>query len=364
MLYDFEERRDRPMSEKVTDLQEGGRLKHAIFSRQFDRDLLERLCEQAMMIRGLSQTAAGRAFLASTLAHRRAMLYFTQPSTRTFLSFMAACQIMGLSCNEIRDPTLSSEFKGESVVDSVRMFSSYFDLIIMRSKLPGLAEECAYLMNDLSDYHQRNIPIINGGAGTDEHPTQALLDMFTVRRTFEQLPADQRSISGKTYAFCGDVGRSRTVRSLVYLLALYENVRMVFVAPNYKPLALSSEMRTTLEGLGIDVQEVDGLEPVIEDIDVLYMTRIQHEHNSGEDKRFFAEADLSRFKLTPQLLGRMKATAAILHPFPRNDEIPVAIDSDPRAKYFRQARNGMWIRAALIGHVFGLEDAIRDHYQA
>ena len=113
------------------------------------------------------------------------MLYFTQPSTRTFLSFMAACQILGITCNEVRDPTTSSETKGETRFDSLRMFSSYFDLIIMRSKLARLAESCAYLMNDLEASGNRSVPIINAGSGSDEHPTQALLDIYTLQRTFQ-----------------------------------------------------------------------------------------------------------------------------------------------------------------------------------
>ena len=119
------------------------------------------------------------------LHHKRAMLYFTQPSTRTFLSFMAACQILGITCNEVRDPTTSSETKGETRFDSIRMFSSYFDLIIMRSKLARLAETCAYLMNDLESSGNRSVPIVNAGSGADEHPTQALLDIYTLQRTFQ-----------------------------------------------------------------------------------------------------------------------------------------------------------------------------------
>ena len=163
------------------------------------------------------------------------MLYFTQPSTRTFLSFMAACQILGITCNDVRDPSVSSEVKKESPMDSIRMFSSYFDLIIMRSNVSKFAECCAYQMNDLAQNSMRSVPIINGGAGSDEHPTQALLDMYTIERTFqfdhkENSPRSRymemrRKYSdltlgpdNKTYAFCGDLGRGRTVRSLATVL--------------------------------------------------------------------------------------------------------------------------------------------------
>ena len=113
------------------------------------------------------------------------MLYFTQPSTRTFLSFSAAAQMLGIACNEVRDASVSSEAKGESPFDSIRMFSSYFDIVIMRSVVPNFAESCAYLMNDLDLMDHRSAPIVNAGSGADEHPTQALLDVYTIKRTFQ-----------------------------------------------------------------------------------------------------------------------------------------------------------------------------------
>ena len=137
------------------------------------------------MIRQISKSRDGQDFLINLLPHKRAMLYFTQPSTRTFLSFMAACQILGMTCNEVRDSSTSSEAKGETRFDSIRMFSSYFDVIIMRSKLAQLAESCAYLMNDLEETGNRSVPIVNAGSGADEHPTQALLDIYTLQRTFQ-----------------------------------------------------------------------------------------------------------------------------------------------------------------------------------
>ena len=178
-LSDFDRRLSRPVRMRANEFQRDGRLKHVLFSAQFSRELLERLCRMADMIRELAKSKQGSDQLRSLLSHKRAMLYFTQPSTRTFLSFMAACQILGLTCNEVRDPSTSSEVKRESPIDSIRMFSSYFDLIIMRSKIPNFAECCGYLMNDLERQERRSVPIINGGAGTDQHPTQALLDVYT-----------------------------------------------------------------------------------------------------------------------------------------------------------------------------------------
>ena len=371
----------RPILAKLPELQRNERLKHLIFAQQFDREMLDHLCQVASMIRGISRNRAGQDFLTGLLSHRRAMLYFTQPSTRTFLSFMAACQILGIVCNEIRDPTLSSEFKGESPLDSMRMFSSYFDVIIMRSNVAKFAECCAYLMNDLDARQKRSVPILNAGSGADEHPTQALLDIYTIQRTFEfASPADTgrssrfeqlrkkypgltQGLSGKTYGFCGDVGRGRTVRSLSTLLALWPDVTLYFIYPDYAKLAPYEDMLSRLREAGVRVKHAHSLAEAAPELDVLYMTRIQHEHDTDEDRAFFATHDASEFILSPDVLPLMKDYCAIMHPFPRNEEIPVEIDSDPRAMYFRQARNGMWIRAALLAHVFDVDGKIASYYQ-
>jgi aspartate carbamoyltransferase catalytic subunit len=384
-LLSFQARIDRPTTIKIPEFKRDERLRHVILSRQFSVDLLEDLAGTADKIRGLSKSRAGQDFLINLLHHKRAMLYFTQPSTRTFLSFMAACQILGITCNEVRDPSTSSETKGETRFDSIRMFSSYFDLIIMRSPVARLAEACAYLMNDLSSHGQRSVPIVNAGSGADQHPTQALLDIYTLQRTFQfaspkdspvgnrfdeirqQYPSLGRGLAGKTYGFCGDIGRGRTVRSLAELLAGYENVTLVFVAPQHPTLALRDDLRQRLLSRGVRFFEVNSLEepidgrPVIEQVDALYMTRIQKEHDNPADAASMAAIDFDRYKLTRELVSRMKSYAPILHPFPRDQhfgEIPQEIDDDPRAMYFRQARNGMWIRAALLAHIFNADHQI------
>jgi aspartate carbamoyltransferase len=373
---------------RANEFQRDGRLKHVLFSAQFSRELLERLCRMADMIRELAKSKQGSDQLRSLLSHKRAMLYFTQPSTRTFLSFMAACQILGLTCNEVRDPSTSSEVKRESPIDSIRMFSSYFDLIIMRSKIPNFAECCGYLMNDLERQERRSVPIINGGAGTDQHPTQALLDVYTIQRTFQfdHDEQDRRSRfmelrkcytdltlgpDQKTYAFCGDLGRGRTVRSLVELLTLFDDIKLFFIAPEHDTLQLDPNLRRQLIDSGIEIQEFDSLDatingkPVLEQIDCLYMTRIQREHNKGSESDEIDKIDLSHFRLSPERVARMKSYAPILHPFPRDSvvgEIPTVIDEDPRAMYFRQARNGMWARAALLVHLFDNVDDLHFMY--
>ncbi|MEC8161740.1 MAG: aspartate carbamoyltransferase [Planctomycetota bacterium] len=387
-LSDFDRRLSRPVRMRANEFQRDGRLKHVLFSAQFSRELLERLCRMADMIRELAKSKQGSDQLRSLLSHKRAMLYFTQPSTRTFLSFMAACQILGLTCNEVRDPSTSSEVKRESPIDSIRMFSSYFDLIIMRSKIPNFAECCGYLMNDLERQERRSVPIINGGAGTDQHPTQALLDVYTIQRTFQfdHDEQDRRSRfmelrkcytdltlgpDQKTYAFCGDLGRGRTVRSLVELLTLFDDIKLFFIAPEHDTLQLDPNLRRQLIDSGIEIQEFDSLDatingkPVLEQIDCLYMTRIQREHNKGSESDEIDKIDLSHFRLSPERVARMKSFAPILHPFPRDSvvgEIPTVIDEDPRAMYFRQARNGMWARAALLVHLFDNVDDLHFMY--
>jgi aspartate carbamoyltransferase catalytic subunit len=397
----YESRLQRPVRMKTPEFERNGRIRHVIFSGQFSAAFLEELAGIADMIRILSKSREGQDFLINLLPYKRAMLYFTQPSTRTFLSFMAACQILGITCNEVRDPSTSSETKGETRFDSIRMFSSYFDTIIMRSPIARLAESCAYLMNDLDASGQRSVPIINAGSGADEHPTQALLDIYTLQRSFQfASPKDSPAFRGtdlspsyasrfeelrerkgytgltkglaqKTYGFCGDIGRGRTVRSLAMLLALYDDVRLVFIAPDHPKLAMRGDLRDRLKDRNVRFYEFDSFEeqldgkPVIEQLDALYMTRIQKEHNDPQDAASLAAIDFSRYCLTPELVSRMKEYAPILHPFPRDQhfgEIPPEIDNDPRAMYFRQARNGMWIRAALLAHIFDADHLISRHF--
>ncbi|MEC9091776.1 MAG: aspartate carbamoyltransferase [Planctomycetota bacterium] len=380
---------DRPIRMKTADLEREGRLKHCIFAAQLTRPLVEKLCFIADMIRLLSRTKEGSDKLRMLLSHKRAMLYFTQPSTRTFLSFMAACQILGVTCNEVRDPSVSSEVKKESPMDSIRMFSSYFDFIIMRSKVSNFAECCAYQMNELAGNSMRSVPIINAGAGSDEHPTQALLDMYTIERTFNFDHKDTASKSryvelikkypnltlgpdNKTFTFCGDLGRGRTVRSLVTVLSQYENIRFFFVSPEEPTLQMDSELRDGLIQKGIEIHEFNSLDatfqgkPILGETDALYMTRIQKEHDTPEIASNYQSLDLSHFKLSMERVHRLKEYAPILHPFPRDSEeveIPTEIDKDPRAMYFRQARNGMWARAALLLHISDSVDHLNSLYK-
>lgn len=385
---EFQSELNRPTEVKNRGFQRHGRLKHLINASQLTPDLLQKLCRFADMIRSMARHDQGNRRLRELLSHKRAMLYFTQPSTRTFLSFMAACQILGITCNEVRDPKTSSEVKRESRMDSIRMFSSYFDIIILRSEIADFAECCAYLMNHLESFEKRSVPIINAGSGSDEHPTQALLDVYTILRTFDfdenstdkrprlsqlqqKYPGLTPGPGGKSYLFCGDIGRGRTVRSLATVLAQYEQIRMFFISPDHPVLKIDDDLKQRLKSRGVTVHEYHSLDAehdsqaLLSQVDAVYMTRIQREHNSAATEQEIGQLDLQPFRLTSERVSRMKDFAPILHPFPRDSvvgEVPTEIDLDPRVMYFRQARNGMWARAALLVHLFDAGEQLHFAY--
>lgn len=319
---------------------------HTLFAQQFDRVLLERLAALANRIRFMAKSKEGALYLKSLLPHKRAMLYFSQPSSRTFLSHLAACQILGLTTGSVRDPSISSEFKGESREDSIRTFSSYFDMIIMRTPEKGLAEQMAWELSN-SD---RPIPILNAGSGKDQHPTQALLDIYTLLRSFE----NKGGLANRTVTFCGDLLRGRTVRSLSYLLTNFPNIRQIFVAP--QQLQVPDDVLAILKAKQVEFAVSDNLKEATSLSDAVYMTRIQDEWDNAKGES--AKIDTSRFKFGAEELKLLPKDGIIMHPLPRRDEIATCCDHDPRAMYWRQMRNGMWIRSALIAMTFGFEKQI------
>ena len=342
-----------PIEEKAPYLiQEDGALFNTLFAQQFDFDTLERLALLSNAIRKISKSHVGSDFLRTLISDKRAMLYFSQPSSRTFLSFLSACQILGVQTGEVRDTSTSSEFKGESTEDSIRTFSSYFDMIIMRSPEQGLAEKMSYALS-ISD---RPVPIINAGSGKDQHPTQALLDIYTLLRSFEK----KGGLRDRTVVFCGDLLRGRTVRSLAYLLTNYENIRQVFVAPSQ--LQVGQDVQNMLVADKVTFELTDDLRSVIPLADAIYMTRIQDEWDEADGES--TKIDTTNFKFGAEELDLLPADSIIMHPLPRRDEIAAICDNDPRAMYWRQMRNGMWIRAALIASTFGCEKQILDYYNA
>jgi aspartate carbamoyltransferase catalytic subunit len=323
---------------------------HVLAAQQFNRPMLERICDLTTKTRLIGKTKGGIHFLQELLSEKRAMLYFVQPSTRTFLSFYAACQILGIDPAEVRDTTTSSEVKGESPEDTVRTFSSYFDLIIMRHPVGGFAERIAWLLSNTN----RPVPLVNAGSGKDQHPTQALLDIYTLQRSFES----RGGIEGKRIAFVGDLARGRTVRSLAALLLLYPGVCQYFVAP--KELQIGDDIIAAIEKAGMGYEVCDNLERVIPEVDAIYMTRIQDEWDTSQESR---PIDTSHFHFTAKHLAMLKPDAVLLHPLPRRNEIDVEVDSDPRAIYWRQVRNGMWVRAALMVSIFDREGEIDRYYE-
>ncbi len=338
--------------EKAAYFRDADRERHVIVAQQFDRGRLDSLGALATRIRRVAKSHRGLDFLQSVLSHKRAMLYFSQPSTRTFLSFCAACEILGIKLGEVRDPSTSSEFKGETQDDSMRTFSSYFDLIIMRSQVGGLAERVAWLLAN----SERPIPVINAGSGKDQHPTQALLDVYTLQRSFE----DRGGIDGKRVVFVGDLMRGRTVRSLAVLLTQYRDVEQCFVAP--EALQIGEDIQAVLRQRGVRFRLSDDLHRELPSADAVYMTRVQNEWDTttGESERI----DISRFCFGLPELALLGPSSVILHPLPRREEISPAVDGDPRAVYWRQMRNGMWVRAALIAALFKKESLIRDYFLA
>jgi aspartate carbamoyltransferase catalytic subunit len=337
------------LAEKGAYYAPGDVLEHVIIAQQFRRERLDSLGRLATRIRRIAKSHAGMDFLQGVLSHKRAMLYFSQPSTRTFLSFCAACEILGIKMGEVRDTSTSSEFKGESQEDSVRTFSSYFDLIIMRSKIGGLAERMAWMLSN----SERPVPVINAGSGKDQHPTQAVLDIYTLQRSFEKIGG----IDGKRIVFVGDLLRGRTVRSLSFLLTQYRDVEQVFVAPDH--LQVGEDIQQMLTACGVKFALTSDLASELAEADAIYMTRLQDE---WDDKDGGTKIDISRFGLTAAELEVMKSTAVIMHPLPRRMEIAPEVDRDPRAVYWRQMRNGMWVRAAIIVTMFEEHETINQYF--
>lgn len=253
---------------------------------------------------------------------------FFEPSTRTRLSFEAAMYELGGNVLGFSEAASSSSAKGESVSDTVKVVGYYADIIAMRHPKEG-----APLVASM----KAGIPVINAGDGGHNHPTQTLTDLLTIKR-------EKGRFDNLTVGFCGDLKFGRTVHSLIGALSRYENVKIVLVSP--KELTVPEYIKDeVLKAKNIEFVETTDLEAVMPELDILYMTRVQKE-------RFFNEQDYIRLKdsyiLTPEKLDLAKADMCVLHPLPRVNEIAVAVDDDPRAKYFEQAKNGKYIRMALI----------------
>ena len=338
------------VGDKLNLFSRNGRLFDVIFAQQFDRSFLDFMCGLANQIRTLARTKMGARKLSGLLCHKRAMLYFVQPSTRTFISFLNACHILGMRESEIRGTSTSSEVKGESQEDTIRTFASYVDLIIIRHPEAGFAEKAAWVLNQTD----RPVPVINGGSGPDQHPTQALLDIYTLERSFENIGG----LDGKKIAMVGDLKRGRTVRSLSYLMKNYKDITLYFVSPEV--FRMKDDIKTFLNKHAIEFHETEDFASVMPEVDAIYMTRIQKEYSEAPSK----EIDIyPQFHFTKEHLSTIQSHCIIMHPLPRRYEIEVDVDEDPRAVYWQQERNGMWIRAALVANIFGVEEEIAAEFR-
>ncbi len=286
------------------------------------------------LIRVADDIVENHAAYEDICAHKKLATLFFEPSTRTRLSFEAAMLELGGSVLGFSEAGSSSAAKGESVSDTVRTVGCYADIIAMRHPKEGAPIVAA---------QRTTVPIINGGDGGHFHPTQTLTDLLTIKRKKGRL-------SDMTIGLCGDLKFGRTVHSLIEAMLRYENVSFVLISP--QELQLPDYVKESMDRAGAKWKEVERLEDAMEELDILYMTRVQRE-------RFFNEEDYIRLKdsyiLDLEKLQSAKEDLTIMHPLPRVNEISVEVDDDPRAAYFFQALCGKHIRMALILYLLGIK---------
>ncbi|MCM8748652.1 aspartate carbamoyltransferase [Thermomicrobiaceae bacterium CFH 74404] len=313
--------------------------RHILEVRQFDRSFVLELFERAESMRSL----AGPGFSARLQGKLMATLFF-EPSTRTRLSFEAAMTRLGggVISAEYAGAT-SSAVKGETIEDTARIVAGYADLLVIRHPEAGAAARAAAVVD---------VPVINAGDGPNEHPTQALLDLYTIWKELGR-------IDGLRIALVGDLRYGRAARSLAMLLTQTRDTELFLVAP---PTArMSQELRLALSGAGVRVTELDDLEGLAPSLDVIYQTRIQRERFT--DLADY-EAARGRYIIDQSLMRRFNPQGIVLHPLPRVDEIHPSVDDDPRAAYFRQARHGLYLRMALLDWVLGEQPVVVTAYSS
>jgi len=318
--------------------------RHVLTASQFDRETLDALFDKA---RELKKRRGRERGLPRYLHTHELVLLFFEPSTRTRLSFeLAAKRLKARVVFSENAGAFSSAAKGESIEDTVRVLEAYgVSGIVIRHDTIGAPAAAARVAN---------IPVINAGDGAGEHPTQALLDLYTIldlTRTQEET----------TVALCGDLKNGRTVRSLCRLVIRYYEtrpcpIRFLFVSP--AELRMGEDVRAELDQAQISYTEQDDLDRALRAADIVYQTRVQKERFSASELALISFDEIrERFRLDPHRTALMKPDAAILHPLPRVGEIDPSIDTDPRARYFEQAGNGLYVRMALLlwallpGHV-------------
>ena len=300
----------------------GSRLRHVVESQQFSRALLEEL-----FVRSEEMKREPHHFIGRLAGQVMAALFY-EPSTRTRLSFEAAMLRLGgttMGTDNARE--FSSAAKGETLEDTIRIVSGYADVIVVRHKEEGAAKRAAAVSA---------VPIINAGDGPGQHPTQALLDLYTIRDELSK-------IDGVRVAMVGDLANGRTVRSLTYLLSKFKDIKLWFVAP--PQVAMGDDLKAHLDEHHVPWVETEDLNAVLPDVDVVYMTRIQKERFTDPEAY---NAVKGVYRMDRASMTLMRKYAILMHPLPRVDEIAPEVDEDPRAAYFRQARNGLHIRMALL----------------
>ncbi|MFZ7128456.1 MAG: aspartate carbamoyltransferase [Desulfobacterales bacterium] len=301
-------------------------LKHVVESQQFDREILEVVFSTADAMK--ADVAGGGGRFGRSLERRIMASLFYEPSTRTRFSFEAAMHRLGgriITTENAKE--FSSAAKGESLRDSILVMNGYADVIVMRHHEAGSSAMAAEISR---------IPVINAGDGPGQHPTQALLDLFTIKDNFG-------TVSGLTIAMVGDLKYGRTVRSLAYLLTKYDRIRIYFVSP---PVCrMDEDIKDYLDRNGVRWEEESDLEKVLPHVDCVYMTRIQKERFN--DLKDYEEA-AGKYILSSGNVDLMRSDAIIMHPLPRVDEIKIGVDGDSRARYFQQAHNGVFVRMALL----------------
>lgn len=300
---------------------------HIIAVKQFERADLGYIFAVAKEMR----TMVERVGTFDLLKGKILANLFYEPSTRTAASFTAAMERLGGSVIPINEVRYSSVSKGESLPDTVRTLECYSDVIVLRHPETGAAARAAQVLRK---------PLINAGDGTGEHPTQALLDLFTIQEELDQL-------DGLTVTMLGDLKYGRTVHSLARLLRLF-GARLNYVSPAI--LRMPPAILAELADAGLEQHEYETLDAVLPETDVLYVTRVQKERFEASDEY---ESVRNAYVITPETLRAAKAEMVVMHPLPRVNEISMAVDDDPRAAYFRQMEYGLYVRMALLAMVLG-----------
>jgi aspartate carbamoyltransferase catalytic subunit len=300
------------------------KLHHVIEAQQFDVPTLNHLFNLAREMEGVVERGGVNDYQNRIMA-----TLFYEPSTRTRFSFETAMHRLGGRVISTENAAVfSSAAKGETIEDTIRILNGYADVIVLRHSEVGAARRAASVSR---------VPIINAGDGVGQHPTQALLDLYTILK-------ETGSLDGLSIAMVGDLAQGRTVRSLAYLLSKFKGVKMFFVAPPL--LRMKEDILAHLREHGVEFTEETELDRVLPQVDVVYQTRIQKERFG--DRIADYEQLRGVYVLTQQTLRLLKPKAIIMHPLPRLDEIAPEVDQDPRAAYFRQAQNGLYVRMALL----------------